>query len=114
MWSYTVEVGLIFAVVLLNVYFIVGLIVGNIMKAGRKVRRLRTKLKKVEDPCWDNSLVAVMNFLSENTMTTNPGWVLADFQRKYINLRVDMRTKNTLVWTEDTDKKRQYYALVEE
>lgn len=68
-------------------------------------------LRKVDQPCWDNSLSDVSNFLKENTMATNPGWVLDDFQRIYINTRIDMRTGMMLIWTEELDNTRQYYCL---
>jgi len=40
---------------------------------------------------WVN-LHTVLDFIEENLMTNNPRFVLDDWDCKYINIRVDMRT----------------------
>jgi hypothetical protein len=71
---------------------------------------MTTKLRNVEEISWDNDLRDVANFLYENLFVSNPQYLLSHLDRKYINIRVDMRTGHCTV----TDKYEHPLKLTKE
>ena len=53
---------------------------------------------------WTN-LQTLMDFISENLMTVNTDFVLNNFDFKYVDIRVDMRSGNAILYrgTKKTD-----------
>jgi len=61
------------------------------------------KIVKTESPNWDNHIDTVCAFVNTHTMASGSKFALDNWECKYINFRVDMRTGNVSLYEGNTD-----------